>query len=248
MKDLSAFPAPTIASKDDEKRRIIEFLADGRIAKWNDLVNLASSKSTVISLCREEKLQRVGWGAYQLAFDLRAEFAPDDDVEFDGHLETFSEVTSRSSKGIICLMSAAAFHDLVLDVPNDIWLGLPHGSHVPRIDYPTIKPVFFRNSEMLSLGVELFDFQGMEVPVTDLERTVADLYRYSSRLADNTLPRKALAAASEKTDFDRELLNTYAKKLNVREKIKVDMEILDLVGSPPAMGDVPDRPGLEMKP
>lgn len=248
MKDFTPFPTEITVSKDEEKRRIIEFMSDGRIAKWNDLVKMASSKATVISLYREDKLQRVGWGAYQLCFDLRADLSHDDDAAFDGHLESFSEVTSRSRRGVICLMSAAAFHDLTLDVPSDIWLGLPHGTHAPRIDYPTVKPVFFRNREMLEYGIDYHRFQGMTVPVTDLERTVTDLYRYSSRLADDTLPRKALAAAFENPGFDREKLNFYAKRFNVRQKVRTDMEILDLVNPAPAISSSgPDLAEYGMK-
>ena len=42
---------------------------------------------------------------------------------------------------MICLLSALQFHRLTTQLPSQVWIAMPRGSHVPRIEHPPIKMV-----------------------------------------------------------------------------------------------------------
>jgi hypothetical protein len=232
----------------EDAGKVRAHLADGKIARWKDLQELGVTQSSLIAMMRRNILTRLGYGSYQLSEEARAELtrkaanidaeisSPEArrehvDEEMDNYLEPFSEVIARAPKSAICLLSACAFHNLTLDVPHEIWICLEHGSHTPKIDYPPVKAVHWRAASSLTSGVVRHSFRGMEIPVTGLERTVIDLYRYGSRLPDASAPRKALASAMDRKEFDRELLMRLSREFKVRDKVRQDVELLDLVAS-----------------
>lgn len=206
-----------------------EHLSDGRVIKWKELLDLGVSKSNLVNFIRRDVLEKTGWGTYQLGFDYRLELESENSHEDEGKLEEYAEVLSRSSRGVICLLSACRYHNLSVESPSEIWLGIPHGSHAPKIEYPPIKPVFWRRENSLTLGVEVVRFGGRDIRITNLERTVVDLYLYQSRLRDSTLPRKVLSEAMRRAGFSRNDLLDYSRALKAKSKIQQDIELLDLV-------------------
>jgi hypothetical protein len=44
-------------------------------------------------------------------------------------------------QAVFCLLTALQFHELTTQLPRQVWIAMPRGSHVPRIDYPPIKMV-----------------------------------------------------------------------------------------------------------
>lgn len=45
---------------------------------------------------------------------------------------------ARIPSGVICLISALAFHELTTQIPHEVHLALPRGAEEPRLDYPPI--------------------------------------------------------------------------------------------------------------
>jgi predicted transcriptional regulator of viral defense system len=221
------------AKKLTTTERAISVMGDGRFLKWKDLMQkLDIDNNGLAQLMRDEVLIKVSRGLYTLDPDLR-DFTANTDTsepELDtAHLDMFHEVCVRMPKVVINLLSAASFHDIVLDVPSAVWFGIRHGSYCPKIDYPPTRPVTWRNAELLNDGVDEVSYHGTNIQITSLERTVVDLYKYSSMLPDPMCPKKALASAMEKKTFDREELIRLARKFGVEDKVRSDVEIMDLI-------------------
>jgi predicted transcriptional regulator of viral defense system len=232
----------TNKSKFEEDIEIVnKAMKEGQILKWSQLKELGVRQSSLVSMTKGDEpiLERIGWGTYKLSFDHRMELQGDFDEDeiadiADDSLEDFLEVTSRSKRGVICLLSAVNYYNLSTSLPSRTWLALPHGSHPPKIDYPPIKPVFWRNHEALSLGVVHKKVNGMTVPITNLERTVVDLFKYASRLPDSSIAKEALQTAMQRPDFCRKRLGEYAYKLGVASRIRAEIESIDKYASGPA--------------
>ncbi|EPX84043.1 type IV toxin-antitoxin system AbiEi family antitoxin domain-containing protein [Salipiger mucosus] len=219
---------------DQDSTVVRDHLADGKIVRWRELLDLGVSANSLSAMIRRGDLDRMEWGTYQLTPDLRPDPEETPDVEDDNmYLEQFQEVIPKAPNAVICMMSAVAYHGLSLDVPHQVWIGIQHGRRPPRLDYPPVKAVKWRKAEALSLGVETKSFQGTDIRITNLERTVTDIFRYSSNLHDPTLPRKVLKTAMEKPEFDREKLADYARTFSVKDRIWQDVEMLDLMGGAP---------------
>jgi predicted transcriptional regulator of viral defense system len=78
---------------------------------------------------------------------------------------------------MICLDSALAHWDLSDELPSEVHLAVPEGSHRPTIDYPPTRVHVFR-APTFSLGrVEVRDERGDRFWISDRERTIVDAFR-----------------------------------------------------------------------
>jgi predicted transcriptional regulator of viral defense system len=80
-------------------------------------------------------------------------------------------------EGIVCLLSAAAVHDLTTVVPPEIMVAVPREAWIPRISHPPVR--FFRwTLRQLKAGVVRRRMEGAVVAMTDPEKTVCDCLRH----------------------------------------------------------------------
>ena len=52
-------------------------------------------------------------------------------------------VATRVPTGVICLISALAFHELTTQIPHEVHVALPRGAEEPRLTHPPIKTYRF---------------------------------------------------------------------------------------------------------
>ena len=226
------------------------FASSGRkIVRRGELEELGISQSSLRTLQNRKKiLVRAGYGLYalsdwvrnEIAFEASRAGAAADQAAIsavpeanNSYLESFAEVSAQVPRAVISLLSASAYHNLTLDVPFQVWIALEHSTHPPKVEYPPIKPIMRRLRRYpgsLTVGVDRVEFDGVPILITDLERTIIDLYNYKG-LPDPSMPRKALLEAMNRPEFDREKLLKYARQFGVREKIRPDIEIFDLMST-----------------
>lgn len=48
-------------------------------------------------------------------------------------------VAAKVPPAVFCLLTALQFHELTTQLPRQIWIAMPRGSHAPHLDYPPIK-------------------------------------------------------------------------------------------------------------
>lgn len=99
-------------------------------------------------------------------------------------------VAYRSSGAIVCLLSAAAVHDLTDQIPATVRIAVPRSSRPPRISFPPTEVHRFEPSTF-ELGLAHVEAApGEPVRIYDPARTVVDLMRLRHRVGEPT----ALAA------------------------------------------------------
>lgn len=95
------------------------------------------------------------------------------DAEMSPYLDLVA-VSRRSPRGTICLNSALSFWDLTDEVPAEVHLAVPRGSHRPAIDYPPVRVHVFAAGPF-GLGRERVRLDsGEEVRIYSPERSVVD--------------------------------------------------------------------------
>jgi predicted transcriptional regulator of viral defense system len=89
----------------------------------------------------------------------------------------FVAVCGRAPQGMICLNSALAYWDLSDEIPAEVDLAVPSGSHRPVIDYPPTRVHVFHAGTFAMGRLEVAGETGERFWVSDRERTVADAFR-----------------------------------------------------------------------
>jgi len=94
---------------------------------------------------------------------------------------TLAEVAKRVPGGVICLISALAFHHLTTQVPHSVDVTIGSKAHAPRIDFVDVR--YYRESgQALTEGVEVHDIGGVRVKVYNPAKTIADCFKYRSKV------------------------------------------------------------------
>ena len=120
-------------------------------------------------LVRAGKLERAGHGLYALA---GAQASAQ---------RSLAEVALRAPRGVICLISALRVHEVGTQSPFQVWLALPPGTTPPRMVYPPLRIVRMSGTS-LTEGVERIRIDGIEVPVFNTAKTIADCFKFRNKI------------------------------------------------------------------
>ncbi len=90
-------------------------------------------------------------------------------------------IAKRVPRGVVCLVSALAFHELTTQIPHAVHLALPRNMRTPRLSYPPIQ-VYRFSGEAFAAGVEEHAIEGVTVRVYDAEKTLADCFKYRNKI------------------------------------------------------------------
>lgn len=134
---------------------------------WRDLYGLRD-EGDVLALSR---------GLFQLA-----------DTAGTGNID-FVAVCARAPHGMIALDSALSYWDLIDDIPSEIHLAVPEGSHRPTIDHPPTRVHVFRTATFALGRIEVREERGERFWITDRERSVVDAFRLRHRLGEDEAHR-----------------------------------------------------------
>jgi predicted transcriptional regulator of viral defense system len=86
-------------------------------------------------------------------------------------------VCGRAPQGMICLNSALTYWDLSDEIPAQVHLAVPSGSHRPVIDYPPTRVHVFHAGTFGIGRLEVAAETGERFWISDRERTVTDAFR-----------------------------------------------------------------------
>jgi predicted transcriptional regulator of viral defense system len=120
-------------------------------------------------LAKEGKLEHVGRGLYREPRGKVTEH------------HTLVEAAVRVPHGVVCLLSALRFHKLTTQSPHEVWMAIGIKARKPKTDWPPLRIVRF-SGPALSFGVERHAIEGVKVPVTSREKTVADCFKYRNKI------------------------------------------------------------------
>lgn len=90
-------------------------------------------------------------------------------------------VALRVPSGVICLISALAFHELTTQIPHAVDIALARGTERPRLDYPPVNYYWFSGAAFES-GIETRLIDGTKVRVYNAEKSVADAFKFRNKL------------------------------------------------------------------
>ena len=95
-----------------QREQLAAFLHERGIARLAEIRRAGITAATVSRLEREGFVTRLGRGLYQLA-----------DAAQEGN-HSLAEAAKRVPKGVICLVSALAFHGITDQMPRRVWIAI----------------------------------------------------------------------------------------------------------------------------
>jgi predicted transcriptional regulator of viral defense system len=90
-------------------------------------------------------------------------------------------VAARMPRAVLCCVTALHLHGLTQEIPRAVHVMLPRGAHAARLDHPPLE-VYHCSGAALTTGVEEREVDGVPMRVTTAAKSVADAFRFRSRL------------------------------------------------------------------
>lgn len=166
-------PVINQTAKSRFDRAIGIFRNHGGLLKTGQAIQAGVHPDTLYALRDSGVLERISRGVYRLA-----------DSEPLGNPDLVT-VSSRVPGGVICLISALAFHEITTQIPHVVHVALPRGAEEPRVDHPPLQTYRFGGSAFTE-GVEIHQIDGLDTRIYSPEKTLADCFKFRNRIGLDT--------------------------------------------------------------
>ena len=133
-------------------------------------------------------------------------------------------VATRVRGGVICLISALAFHEITTQIPHEVHVALQRGAEEPRLDHPPIKTYRF-TGQAFTAGVEIHDLDGVSVRIYSPEKTLADCFKFRNKIGLDTAV-EAVRLYRERRNANVDALMHYAAICRVAKVIRPYLEAI----------------------
>ena len=196
--------ATRTGQKDEDAAAI--FRKHGGMLKTGEALQLGIHPRTLYSMRDSGVLERISRGVYRLA-----ELPPLSDPDL-------VSVATRIPQGVICLISALAFHRLTREIPHFVYVALPRGGEPPRLHHPPLR-VFWLTEPVFRAGVETHMLDGIPVKVYSAPKTIADCFKYRNKIGIGVAV-EALRTLGERGQLDPDELLHFARICRVEAVVK----------------------------
>jgi predicted transcriptional regulator of viral defense system len=151
----------------DQARKI--FQQQGGLLYTSQAIHLGIAPRTLYAMRDAGDVEQVSRGLYRLA-SLPPLSQPD-----------LVTVALRIPRGVICLISALAYHDLTSQVPHAIYVALPIAAEKPRLTYPPLR-LFWLSEHAYAAGIEQHELDGTPVKIYSPEKSVVDCFKFRNKV------------------------------------------------------------------
>lgn len=198
---------------DTHTQRILALLEQKGMLRASDLDAIGAPRVVLTRMTAKGLLEKVGRGIYRLPEGQRSEH------------ESLVAIATKVPQAVFCLLTALQFHELTTQLPRQIWIAMPRGSHTPKIDYPPVKMVQFAR-DVYSEGVEVFERDQVKLRVYCVAKTVADCFKHRNKIGlDVALEALKDARAQKKASADE--IWRYAKICRVTNVMRPYLEVIE---------------------
>jgi predicted transcriptional regulator of viral defense system len=125
--------------------------------------------------------------------------------------------------GVICLISALAFHDLTTQIPHEVHVAISRTARTPRLTFPPLRVYRFSNAAFAA-GVDTPTMDGIPVRVYSPEKTLADCFKYRSKIGMDVILEALRTYRRQHPRFQRVL--EYARICRVERLMMPYLEAL----------------------
>lgn len=154
---------------DTQTQRVLDLVRQMGTLRPTNLQDIDIPRVVLTRLTASGQLEKVGRGLYRL---------PDAPISEQESLVT---IAVKVPHAVFCLLTALQIHELTTQLPRQIWIAMPQGSHTPKIDYPPVKMVQF-TGDAFSEGIEVIQSDRVALRVYSVAKTVADCFKHRNKI------------------------------------------------------------------
>jgi len=188
------------------------FIQHGGLLRTGAALRAGIHPRTLYDMRNQGVVEELSRGLYRLA-DLPALSNPD-----------LVTVALKIPAGVVCLISALAYHEITTQIPHEVHLALPRGTEPPRLKHPPLR-VFWFTGRSFTEGIERHKVDGIGLRVYSLEKTLADCFKYRNKLGLDTVLEALRLYRSRKRPNVDELLK-FARVCRVEKVMRPYLEAL----------------------
>jgi predicted transcriptional regulator of viral defense system len=188
------------------------FLRHGGVLRMAEAVRAGIHRRTLYAMRDAGIVETLSRGLYRLA-----------DAPPLGNPDLVT-VALKIPRGVVCLLSALAHHQLTTQIPHEIYVAISRDSEPPRLDYPPIR-VFRFNPESYGAGVETHALDGVAVRIYSREKTLTDCFKYRNKIGLDTA-LEALHLYKDQGRIDVAALLRYAAVCRVAKIMRPYLEAI----------------------
>lgn len=196
-----------------KETKLLNFLKQkGGLASYADLSKAGFNKALLTTNLKCNRINRIDKGLYQLSEGVSLS-NPDLVI-----------ISIKIPRGVVCLLSALAFHESTNEIPKYVDIAIPRGTHANKIKYPPVK--FYRFAPITwKPGIEEHKVGDHKIKVYSLAKTVADCFKFRNRIGVNVARDALKIAITEKGVEPKEIMH-FAEICRVSKIIKPTLETI----------------------
>lgn len=161
------------ASHMNYRQRALDLTQDRGIARARDFKAAGIPLIYLKRLVDAGELVRLDRGLYQ---------SPE---HIGTHIEhNLAEAVRLVPKGVVSLISALRHHELTTQLPNAVWMTIPHKSRTPKASSFRLE-IVRATGETLTEGVEHSLIEGVAVPIYGVAKTIADCFKHKRQVGED---------------------------------------------------------------
>ena len=197
---------------DTHSQRVLELARQKGLLRTSDLDAIDAPRVVLTRLTAAGLLDKVGRGLYRLPSQPGSEN------------EGLAAIATKVPQAVFCLLTALQFHELTTQLPRQIWIAMPRGSHVPRIDYPPVRMVQM-TGEVYTAGIEEHLRDGVTLRVYGAAKTVVDCFKHRNKIGLD-VAMEALKDAWRMRKASADDLWRYARVCRMANVMRPYMEVV----------------------
>ena len=148
-----------------------------------------------------------------------------ENTKYQGEESDFYYVSAYAPKGVVCLMSAAAYYNLTTYRPDAVDVAIQRKAKISTMpDWPTLS-VYYYADERFETGIRNVQEGKNQFRIYDIEKTVVDIVFYREKIGIEET-KEVLINYLRRSDRDLNRLLRYAELLKCSDVLKTYLEVL----------------------
>jgi predicted transcriptional regulator of viral defense system len=199
-------------SQDRFKKARKTFRNRGGVLRMSEALKAGIHRRMLYSMLEAGFIEPLNRGLYRLT-DLPPLGNPD-----------LVSVSLKVPSGVICLISALAYHEITTQVPHEVYVALERGTETPRLNHPPTR-IFWFSGQAFAAGIETHSIDGVSVRIYSPGKTIADCFKYRNKIGLD-IAIEALKLYRERKRFKADDLMQVARVCRVEKVIRPYLEAL----------------------
>lgn len=148
-----------------------------------------------------------------------------ENTKYQGEECDFYYVSAYAPKGVVCLMSAAAYYNLTTYRPDAVDVAIQRKSKISTMpDWPTIS-VYYYADDRFETGIRNVQDGKNQFKIYDIEKTVVDIVFFREKVGIEET-KEVLINYLRRQDRNLNRLIRYAERLKCGDVMKIYLEVL----------------------